>query len=64
MIRRVVAYFVLLFFIFSLYGCGSISRARASFVGYSEVVVDGVVYIQFPSGVTVKYNKDGTIYTK
>lgn len=41
--------------------CGNFNKAKAGIVGYSEVTVDGVVYIQFPSGVTVKYNSDGTI---
>jgi hypothetical protein len=44
-----------------MFGCGNLSKAKAGITGYDEVVVDGVVYIQFTSGVTVKYNQDGTI---
>ncbi|TGK97352.1 hypothetical protein EHQ96_17720 [Leptospira levettii] len=48
-----------LFFI----GCGSISRGCAKYFGYDEVCVDGVKYIQFTSGASVKYNPDGSIAT-
>lgn len=44
--------------------CGKFDRMKAGHTGYSEVVVDGVVYIKFTSGVTVKYNTDGSIATK
>jgi hypothetical protein len=32
--------------------------------GYAEVCIDGVIYLQFPSGATVKYNRDGSIATE
>lgn len=44
-----------------LVGCGNVSRITANLTGHSEVCVNGVSYLQFPSGVTVKYNRDGTI---
>jgi uncharacterized protein YceK len=44
----------------ALVGCGKASRMEAALTGYSEECVDGVVYLQFTSGVTVKYNRDGT----
>jgi uncharacterized protein YceK len=46
-----------------LLGCGNVNKMTAGWTGYTEVTVDGVVYLQFPSGVTVKYNKDGTVVT-
>lgn len=43
-------------------GCGWFDRKiTANLTGYAEDCVDGVLYLQFPSGVTVKYNKDGTV---
>lgn len=43
-------------------GCGFIDRKVSSITGNgSETCQDGVVYLQFTSGVTVKYNQDGTI---
>lgn len=37
-------------------GCGQWERTKAKYAGWSEVCVDGVTYLQFPSGVTVKYS--------
>lgn len=42
-------------------GCGQLERSKAYYLGHSTICVDGVNYIQFTSGVTVKYNKDGTV---
>ena len=54
-------------FVFSLLvtlgGCGKINRSIANYTGYSESCIDGVKYLQFPSGATVKYNIDGHIAT-
>jgi len=45
-------------------GCGAIDRGMANITGDgSETCHDGVVYLQFTSGVSVKYNKDGSIAT-
>lgn len=44
-----------------LSGCGYIDRKFASLTGSAESCVDGVKYIQFASGVTVKYAPDGGI---
>lgn len=50
------------FLISLLTGCGWIDRyVVANATGWSEQCVDGVSYLQFPSGVTVKYQADGTI---
>ncbi len=47
----------------SLTACGQISRSTASLTGHSIECVDGVSYIQFVSGVTVQYDRDGKIKT-
>lgn len=48
----------------TLSGCGAVERSAATFTGGGhESCVDGVVYLQFTSGVTVKYKPDGTIAT-
>ncbi|MDZ4726886.1 MAG: hypothetical protein SH817_12070 [Leptospira sp.] len=44
-------------------GCGTLSRGCAKYFGSDEVCIDGVKYIQFTSGASVKYNPDGTIAT-
>lgn len=44
-------------------GCGAFNKIGAHLGEYTEVCVDEVVYLQFPSGATVKYNKDGSIKT-
>ena len=44
-----------------LEGCGSCSRSVANITGVSRECVDGVEYLQFPSGVSVAYNSDGSI---
>jgi hypothetical protein len=40
---------------------GYFKRQMASYVGYSEICVDGVKYLQFVSGASVKYNVEGKI---
>ena len=47
----------------SITGCGRIDRAVASLQGSAESCVSGVVYLQFTSGVTVKYLPNGKIAT-
>ena len=42
-------------------GCGAVDRASAQLTGSAESCINGVVYLQFASGVTVKYNRDGTV---
>lgn len=44
-----------------LSGCGYFDRKFASLTGSAESCVDGVMYLQFASGVTVKYARDGGI---
>lgn len=47
----------------ALSACGQVERTTAKWTGYSEICVDGVEYIQFTSGASVKYNSDGTVVT-
>jgi hypothetical protein len=47
----------------ALAGCGSANRSIAGLSGYANVCVDGVAYLQFPSGVTPKYRPDGSLET-
>lgn len=43
----------------ALAGCGAMERTTANWTGYSEICVDGVTYIQFTSGATVKVDRNG-----
>lgn len=45
----------------SLVGCGWVDRVTATATGYSTVCVEGVKYIQFTSGASVAYSKDGKV---
>ena len=45
----------------TLSGCGYFERITATTTGFSRMCVDGVQYIQFTSGATVAYNKDGSV---
>lgn len=47
----------------ALAGCGKFDRGVAKITGSAQVCVDGVLYLQFTSGASVKYNRDGTIAT-
>ena len=48
----------------ALSGCGKIDKTIAGFTGNaSEVCQGGVIYLQFTSGTSVKYNPDGKIAT-
>ena len=53
-----IIFFVLLS-VFVLSGCGSEEQTKAKFTGYSKICIEGVYYLQFPSGVSVMY---GTNY--
>lgn len=44
-----------------LSGCGKWNRIVAIWTDYSEICVDGVTYLQFTSGASVKYTDAGTI---
>lgn len=48
----------------TLAGCGWFERkVTANVTGHAVACVDGVRYLQFPSGVTVQYGRDGRIMT-
>jgi hypothetical protein len=50
--------------ILSLAGCGWFERkVTANITGHAVTCVDGVAYLQFPSGVTVQYDRTGRIKT-
>ena len=54
---------IAIFFCLSLVACGKVDRQVAYITGSSESCIDGVKYIQFPSGVSVKYTREGRIAT-
>ena len=55
--RTVIVLIVLL-----LVGCGSFDKIGTSITGKpSEVCVDGIAYLQFTSGASVKYTTEGTV---
>ena len=43
----------------SLAACGSMDREVAKLKGHAKVCVEGVQYLQFPSGVTVQVDQEG-----
>jgi hypothetical protein len=47
----------------ALTGCGWVDRLQATATGYASVCVDGVEYLQFTSGATVAYTRDGKVKT-
>jgi hypothetical protein len=55
--------FILILLSFVLAGCGSFDRGIAQLTGNAKQCIDGVSYIQFASGVTVQYTRDGKIKT-
>ena len=43
-------------------GCGKIDQLKANYSGQpTEVCIENINYLQFTSGATVKYNKEGKI---
>lgn len=54
---------VLLLCLVVLAGCGKFERGVAKVKGHSQQCVDGVMYLQFSSGATVKYRPDGSVWT-
>jgi hypothetical protein len=46
---------------FTLSGCGGCNRSLAYLKGYETTCVNGVEYLQFPSGASVAYDKDGKV---
>lgn len=52
---------IVLILTISLTGCGKWDKVVAGTTGYSKHCIDGVQYIQFLNGASVKYNTDGSI---
>ena len=53
---------ILLTAVMVISGCGAIDRLGANITGSaSETCYKGVLYLQFTSGASVAYNKDGTV---
>ncbi len=51
----------MLFLSMTLTGCGVWDRLGVAFSGdASEVCYKGIMYVQFTSGASVAYNRDGT----
>lgn len=47
-----------------LAGCGWFERkVTANVTGHAVSCIEGVRYLQFPSGVTVQYDRDGRVRT-
>ncbi|TFZ02276.1 hypothetical protein EZ313_13460 [Ramlibacter henchirensis] len=48
----------------ALAGCGWFERkVTANVTGHAIACIDGVRYLQFPSGVTVQYDREGRVRT-
>ena len=45
----------------ALAGCGQFNRSAAILSGFQAVCVNGVSYLQFPSGASVEYTPEGKI---
>jgi len=43
----------------ALTGCGMVDKSVAEFKGYSKICIEGVTYLQFPSGATVQVDLQG-----
>jgi len=44
-----------------LTGCGALDRTAANWSGYTKVCVEGVSYLQFPSGAVVQVDQQGKV---
>ena len=47
--------------VLALTGCGKVDQVVGALTGYSKICVDGVSYLQFTSGASVQYDKNGKI---
>lgn len=54
-------YILILSILTLLSGCGWVNRAKGYLTGYSLVCVNGVTYIQFPTGASPMYTLDGKL---
>lgn len=44
-----------------LSACGHFTRMEANYIGYAQICVQGVNYLQFTSGATVQYDTKGKV---
>jgi hypothetical protein len=51
----------ILFAALMLAGCGAADRIGANVTGYVRQCIDGVEYLQFSSGTSVAYTRDGKV---
>jgi hypothetical protein len=58
---RKITIFAVIALAVSLSGCGQVQRAQAHWFGHTKVCVDGVTYIQFPTGTTVQRDRQGNV---
>lgn len=63
MLNRFVIFVTAIGLTLGLGACGNMSRIDANITGYSKECIEGVSYIQFPSGVTTQYDKSGHVVT-
>ena len=62
MLKTNVVLCLLATMLISLGGCGQANQLYSSVTGSAgETCIDGVMYLQFVSGATVKYKTDGKI---
>jgi uncharacterized protein YceK len=58
--RSLAVIIVLSLIVILISGCGQIDRNISTLTGKpSEICIDGVVYLQFTSGATLKVNQEG-----
>jgi hypothetical protein len=50
-----------LLFVLLLSACGQLDREVAKLTGFARQCIDGVLYFQFTSGVTVAYDQQGKV---
>jgi hypothetical protein len=59
-----VRFMIVVTLFLSIAGCGRLDRWFAGVTGTAaETCIDGVVYLQFTSGATVKYTPEGKVAT-
>jgi hypothetical protein len=63
MFMRTIAISLLLGGALAAAGCGDLNRQTAKLTGWSRACVEGVSYLQFPSGVTAQYDQNGKVVT-
>jgi hypothetical protein len=52
---------ILILGVLYMFNQGNVNQKLAETKGFVRVCVDGVMYIQFPKGASVQYEKNGSI---